>query len=400
MALESKVKWYSHAMAGIPAQSTSYSNTAGKCVELLDAVLVDGFNLVSVDSIVVNNNVATLTRSAGMTFLLDQVIEIAGATPSALNGQWRVASVSAGTNSLTFVTSGISNQTATGTITCKTPSLGWERVFTATNKRVYRSQNEDSPRSYYRIDDTVVSSNQNGGMISAYGIMTDIDTGSENWMPQSSTNPCWVIPRNYGTEFLIVGDDRTANLVLRGLWANNSITFGNVYGFGDFASFKPNDQKNEVLTSFGGSGSANGIGNSILTAIGWSTFSNGGCRIRQGVNGVSGARADGVSNIGVVLSGYGGLPFPAAVDNNIVVTDALIREEGAGGNPVRGKMRGVYWCMSNVPLATQWGPQFVSGVVGLEGRVCAVMPLIGPSSGSDFTPRTGRVLLDIYGPWE
>ncbi len=363
---------------------------------MLDAILVNGFNLVTVDSVVIANNVATVTRSAGLNYLVDQVIEIAGATPAALNGQWRVASVSPGTNSLTFSTSGISNQTASGTITIKTPGLGWTLEFTATNKRVYRSPNEDSPRSYYLIDDTSSASNISCGGVNAYGAMTDIATGTELWHNGGTQTG---FPRNYGYEFFACGDDRTFWLQGRGYYSYIASTYTNVWGIGDFISLKPNDAHNEFVSVSNYQAGAGSHGASLLQAIGWGTLSNVGRVLRRGVPGYP-VRADGVPNVGQALSGYGGLPFPAVVDNNIVVTDALIREEGSGGTPVRGRCRGLYWVMSNQPLIATHSPQFVTGVVGLEDRVCALVYLyhLTTNNTSPFYP--GRALFDIYGPWD
>lgn len=395
MAINSAVKWYSHAMQGLPAQSTANKNVAGTAITLLDAILVDGFNLVTVDSVVVNNNIATVTRSAGLNYLAYQVIEIAGATPSALNGQWRVESVNPGTNSLTFATSGISNQTATGTITIKTPSLGWERVFTDTNKRVYRSPNEDSPRSYFQIDDTSTTNDASLGGVNAYGSMTDVNTGLDQWHAGATSIG---IPRNYGYEWFACGDDRTFWIHARGYFAYNAQVYSNVWGFGDYISLKPNDAYNEFVALARAYNGNNGWGGSFTQAGGWGIFFDVGRVIRRGNPGYA-VRADGVSQVGQIVSGYSGLPFPSSVGNNIVVTDALIREEGAGGNPVRGKCRGLYWVMSNQPFASSWSPSFVDGVVGLEGRRCAVVYL-QTNNTSNYSLVSGRALLDITGPWD
>lgn len=49
---------------------------------------------------------------------------------------------------------------------------GWEKVFTATNKAVYRSLSAQSNKLYLRIDDTTAS----GSRVRGYEAMTDIDT--------------------------------------------------------------------------------------------------------------------------------------------------------------------------------------------------------------------------------
>ena len=112
---DTTVRYYDVTMSGAPA----LSGTAGALIGVLDACLVDGFGSVTLDSAAVASNVATRSISTGHGFAMigdtGSVIRIAGATPSGLNGDWRVASVP-GSTTFTFVTSGISDQTASGTI--------------------------------------------------------------------------------------------------------------------------------------------------------------------------------------------------------------------------------------------------------------------------------------------
>lgn len=392
------VKWYSAHMQGAPATAANDRSVSGKLVAILDACLVDGFNLVTLDSLVVAGNMATATRSAGCSYMPNQVIEIAGATPSALNGQWRVYDAPTG-QTIRFQTTGISDQTATGTITCKTPSLGWERVFSSGHSRVYRSPNTDSPRSYYRINDTYVT-NEYVAKVTAARNMTAIDAYTDPWITDSTT-PGIGLPRPNHAYWALFGDDRTVYWFLEA--SNSQGSPWNGYGFGDYTSFLPNDAYNELLLQGNAGSSASftcrnvGILNSassnadaeypeqryIARAYGGTPIANRMYFARQ-INDAS---------------GYSGLPFPAAVENNLLITDAIFREYDASSDPIRGALRGMYWVLSNQPLQWQYAPHLVTGVVGLEGRLCMLMSFHFPQTVGSNSVYVGRALIDITGPW-
>ena len=169
---DTRVKYFSSDMSGAPA----LSDTAGSLIALLNACLVTGFGSVTVSPLSVASNVATATVSTGhgLTMVGDvgPVVRIEGATPAGLNGDWRVTVTSS--TAFTFATSGISDQTATGTITAKRAPAGFEKAFTGTNKAAYRSLDVQSTRLYFRVDD---SGTTNATAI-MYEVMSGIDTGT------------------------------------------------------------------------------------------------------------------------------------------------------------------------------------------------------------------------------
>lgn len=192
-------KWYTSSMTGLGA----LAQTAGALVTMLDKILVDGFDEVTLDSLVVASGVATGTRAAGIPFLAYQVIKVAGITDeTSLNTEHRVIAVNSTT--FTFDATGISDGTLTGTITTKVPSLGWETVYTATNKRVYRPTDIAATGCVIRIDDTYTGYSRCNG----YGAMSDIDTGTDQF--PSSTAYVAFHKSNSSTArgFALVGDSR------------------------------------------------------------------------------------------------------------------------------------------------------------------------------------------------
>lgn len=171
------VRYFDSTMAGAPA----LSGTVGTLIGVLDACLKDGFGAATLNSLVVAGNVATGTVNAGHGFAMiggavGPVIRIAGATPSALNGDWRIASVPSGTT-FTFATAGIGDQTATGTITAKRAPLGFSKVFSGTNKAAYRADDAASSRLYLRVADDGAGA-ANYARVRGYETMSDVDTGA------------------------------------------------------------------------------------------------------------------------------------------------------------------------------------------------------------------------------
>jgi hypothetical protein len=156
---DATVKYFTSAMSGAPA---TLSTTHGTILAVLDGCLVDGFGEVTLDSLVVSSNVATATVSAGHNFAMigatGPVILIAGATPSGLNGEWRVTVTSS--TQFTFATSGITDQTATGTITAKRAPAGWESYSPGSNliKRYWTLDQSRSRLMLYVADNEVNNS--------------------------------------------------------------------------------------------------------------------------------------------------------------------------------------------------------------------------------------------------
>lgn len=170
---DTTVKHFFSTMTGVGTMH----NAAGTMITVLDQFLVDGFGTVTAASLVVSSNVATVTVNAGHNFAMcgntGPVITIAGATPSALNREWRIASVTSSTV-FTFVTADIADQTATGTITATRSPAGWSKVYSGTNKAVYRAP--DGLRFYLRVLDD--NSSNYHARVRGYESMSDVDTGT------------------------------------------------------------------------------------------------------------------------------------------------------------------------------------------------------------------------------
>jgi hypothetical protein len=172
MANPVSVKWFTSAMSGAPV----LTGEANKLIGVLNACLLandagGGFGSVTLTSLVVTSGVATATVSAGHNFLTYVVVLIGGATPSGLNGDQRITVVNSTT--FTFDATGISNQTATGTITAKMSGVGWVKPFSGTNKAAYARSAAGATAMLLRVDDSATSY----ASLLMYETMSDIDTG-------------------------------------------------------------------------------------------------------------------------------------------------------------------------------------------------------------------------------
>lgn len=374
------VKNYLSGMTGLP----TLTGQAGMLIPILDACLVDGFNLITLDSLAVSGNVLTGTKS-GHGYWVDQIVLISGANESALNGEWRIATVSGTT--FTAAAPGVGNTTGTGTISAKAAPAGWTKSYSGTNKAVYRSSNVSSTRMYLRVDDTgtVVS------RVVGYETMTDVDTGTGpfptaaqisgggSWHKSSTTD---ATSRSYA----LFADSDGFFLQIHG--GNTAHHF---YGFGDFTSEKSGDAYRCFLASVT---SATAVGSysfsSLLTTSGGSTSAmiyapRSYTQIGSAVTLETFAMA-----LGPAHSGFssGGLQYPSPASNGLVLTQPSFKETSG---PVRAlAIPGLYHTPQALPLADR---DKIPGVTGLGGRT--VMMLVTSSAGGGFS----RAIIDITGPW-
>ena len=365
------VKWFSHAMTGAP----TVDHTDGSLIAALDACLKDGFGSVTLSSLVVSGGVATATVDTGHGFMDHAVVRVSGATPSGLNGDKRIAVASA--NTFTFDATGISNQTATGTIAAKMAPLDWEKVYSGTNKAVYRPTDVSGSRLYYRFDDAFAEAYLHYASVIGYESMSDVDTGS---LPFPASN--LVVVKNYsGTEYdarpwILIGDGRAFYLIV---YIHGAYPIGTFCG--DVISFVPSDSHGAAIVA--NETTAYPLGRLALVD---NSTSNGHALCR---NSLMTAGAVPFTQFSSALTptraGHGGVPFPNKANNGLVVAPIYLNESGI----VRGMMPGYY-----SPLHSTEVPDGLTVVsdFGLNGRTIMIRALY--ESGG-----VARAAFDITGPW-
>ncbi len=367
--MPNSVRYYDSTMSGAP----SLSGTAGALIGVLDACLVDGFGSVTVDSLVVASNVATATVSAGHQFAMlgttGPVIRIAGATPSGLNTDVRVNVTSA--TQFTFATTGISDQTATGTITAKRAPAGFSKAFTGTNKAAYRSLDVASTQLYLRVDDTGTTN----ARVRGYEAMSDVDTG---------TGPFPTDAQLSGGSYLYKSGAASSAVRNWAIYSDGRIVYffcdaganaqylGGVV-FGDIASYAPGDAYHFVLI-----GAEGNTYPCYLYMLNYQYYSYLARRFDGIGSSIDSARYSHAKT-GNYL-GSGGETFPAPADNSfhlwpIEVWDSTVNS--------RGLLPG---CWNPVHGAVGVGVNY--GVLEVNGRTMV------PQVTNNY-----RCVMDITGPW-
>ncbi len=170
--ISNKVRYYHSAMPNAPV----LSGTAGALIGVLDACLVNGFDSKSINSLTVTDGIAVAQISAGHSYGEGDVLRLAGATPTKLNSDWRLASVTANTVTFSVEGVGIPDGAATGTITALRAPAGWEKVFAdGTTRAAYRSLDHAAHNGLILyVDDTGTTT----ARVRGFESMTDIDTGT------------------------------------------------------------------------------------------------------------------------------------------------------------------------------------------------------------------------------
>ncbi len=416
------VKHYNSGMQGAP----QLANAWGDMTALLDAVLVDGFNLRTIDTLTFADGIATARVNAGHLYLVDQVLSIAGANQPEYNGEVRVLS----TTSLefTFAVTGAPVTPATGTISVKVAPLNLEKAFSATNKRVYRSKNLLSNRPFLRVDNSLdpayTSTYAKKAKVLMAENMSDVDTVVGAQAPFDPTKPLqntvgtgsgtgaydgwykWYYSKqdNNGADsyggtggnkgWVLVGDDR--GFYLFNEW--QVAVYGRVgYFFTDFASFRQGDGYNTLLTAtdwyapasqtLGYNGADhNSNCNRSLDFTGKVLMRD---HLQVGNNVRAGFLALNTNN-GQQITGYStGIPWPNGPDYGLILHPVYLRHESPGH--LRGKMPGIFWVHNDSPMADL---NIVSGVTGYPGRKFLIV-----ASGYSTAGSGARYAFDITGPW-
>lgn len=141
-----KVQWFTSDNLGAP----KLTNDWGSLLNVIDLCLINGFADQPVTSLQVQDGVGILTFANPHKIQQFQWVQISGADDPALNNEFRVLGVPTG-NTLEFLVDS-PDQMAAGTILCKLSAAGWEKVFSATNKGVYRAKNAVANPYFLRID--------------------------------------------------------------------------------------------------------------------------------------------------------------------------------------------------------------------------------------------------------
>lgn len=392
MTTDTSVKFFHSAMANAP----TLSGTAGAMIALLDACLTTGIGSGTVDSVTVAGGIATVTRSAGHPFDKDAVALMAGASPSGLNGEKKVLSISG--NQYTYDATGISDQTATGTITHKVAPLGWTKTYTGTNLGAYKPSDVTASGNMLRVDDTGTRDCR----VVGYETMSDINTGTGPFpnTAQLSGGGYWQksdAVSGASRPWFLIGDGRFFYLFT----AYSNIT-PNAYSatqvFGDIASVRSSATYDCVLaaTTVTNASLAN-AGSNVNVDYDATDLSSAALCIYMprgytniGVPAIMRKCANPIvnSNTASMRSGVGSnlLPFPNYPDGGMYVCQHNLVENATLA--YRGSSPGFYMSMQNIGTTVFGNRDTITGVTGLAGKTLKAIQ-----------SATGVFFVDVTGPW-
>lgn len=385
--MSNEVIWYDSSETGAPV----LNNVAGAMLAVLDACLINGFNVKSVTSIVVASNVATVTCTGhGYSGVYGKLVKISGATPAGLNGRKQITPT--GVDSFTFPAPGISDQTATGTISARrAPLETWEKPYTGTNKAMYRSTDTGASGALLRVNDSNVAP---ATSTTARAIMVETASDIDTYTNQCPA-PAHIADGKYiykgddsatAKSWQLIGDGRAFWLLTHGVG-----TTAYPFLFGDFKSYKAADSTNAIV---GGPYAASlnnfavypcSITNADATLAGQNSI------LRSG-NGVGNAEMTVVVPTIWMTRNFGTAtdsnpPYPSIVDGGMVIAYPNLIQESS--KSIRGEIPGLGYPAANIDALADMA--LITGLLN-SGRTFMV------SKVKSF-PGEAAVVFDLTGPW-
>lgn len=419
--VDTTVKYLHSGMSGAPV----LQGQAGSLISMLDACLVTGFDTKTPTSLMVASGVATLAYSGGHSAEVNSVILVEGVTGAltALNGEQKVTFKSS--TEIRFATAA-ANGTAAGAITFKMAPCGWAKVFTDTNKAVYKALAITANGHFLRVDDTVAAETR----VFGFETMSDIDTGSGQfplpaqlsafgaiapekggyWSKGSNanTNPiAWVF---FGdTRLFMYGPSTYQSQIAIGDVSRNNYTQCQLRGFGDPLATRPSGDVYNTTLACGGS--PNHASSTEAGSFSGDDVWYGGLFTARAFTGLGGSELHSLraaSNpfnqsamSGINSQAYGS--FPSAVDGGIRLVERFMKRRvtpTAADHAVRAVIPGIlYVPMSevyrNLPPKT-----VITGTGKYAGRALVAVGTGPYSSDTAASPDScGISFMDITGPW-
>lgn len=386
------VKWFSSDMRGAP----TINGTAGALIAALDACLITGFGPVAPTGITVSGGIATATLPSGQSFMQHAVVLVSGATPSALNGEQRV--LTASSTQITFATTA-ADGAASGTIEIRYAPVGqWEKVYTGTNKAVYRSLDVACPRHYLRVDDTGTTV----ARVRGFESMTDVDTGTGPFCTdtQMSGGGYWhksTVASATANKWRLYGDSQ---VVLVGVAAGSGQIAANMAaplrGFGFPITLRPGGDPWCSFLSAGGSvpntqnggmldgGGTSGNNGFVASPRAWQGL---GASVFLDTKPVSGGTSQSGNDAALGA-------FPSEVDGELKLARMQLVEQGFQ-KPPRAICPGVW----HIPQVGTAGVIADGDIQIGSGDLAGRGVLLAATSTGLSTAVAGHYAVDITGPW-
>lgn len=386
------IKLYQSNQTGAP----TLCGQVGSLIAVLNACLLNGYNLRPLTRITREGNVATAIADAGHGFREHDIVRIAGADDPAYNGDVRIRQVTA--TRFEFDVTGQPPSPASGTITAKIAPLDWESPFVGSNKAVYRSTDVTSQRLLLRVDDTAQSGDANYGrgprsaLVQMWESLSDLDNGSgkaEVWWRKAQNDNATARP------WLLVGDRKRFWLVVN--WSEAYPNRYVPYVFGDIASFKAGDGYGGLLGGYFDlhanwvephhyqlTDTVHAVGTAVGNSGIWLARNYTQLGGRTNAQWVSAPAANGGTGLGATP-----LPYPNPADNGVYVMPLLIQEQT--GPSLRGRLPGLLCPLHPIAASEPWRyPGFV-----VDGTPRELLLVNGCQNSGN-----AKLAFDLTGPWE
>lgn len=378
--------WFHSAEAGAP----TLNNAAGSLLEVLRACKINGFGAVSVTSIVVTDEVATVTAAShGFSAAFGKLVLIEDAPVAELNGRKRIGNVS--TNSFTYPAPGVANGTYTGTISAKRAPLGWSEPHSGTNVAMFARTAPEATAMLLRVNDSHADgSTATDARVIMVESATGVDTysGAAPTSGQVSGGLYWHKGPNNATakNWCVVGDDRFVWVFVQ--YGTNVSLFSG-FCFGDMVPYYAADAYGALVAGAvnAGSGSSTNTRIGIIDNYGLLSTSNQvvAARAQSGSGSAQPQSMAGPRSGGII----GGAGLQTAGTTVVVSPSPLHINDGAAPGIVRGEAPGARLPLFNTPFA-HLVPSTV--VTGLGDRV--FLPINFASQGGN-----GQFLVELTGEW-
>lgn len=394
--VDTSVKHFHSGMAGAPV----LNNGLGAMTALLDACLINGFDVKAATSLNVAAGVATVAFSGTHSAVLHSVILVAGSAVAALNGEQKITAVGAGF--VKFATAA-ADGAAGGTISFKMAPLGWATVFTGTNKRVYQSTNPTSTKMLLRVEDT----NAYQCKVRGFEQMTDVDTGLGRF-PSVTSGGFW--PKTWQdvatpVNWAFFGDSKMFLISLGGeITQNVAYTGQSIRGFGDPLALRPggdpygcflNCHKNtETIPAVSsmnthlasGTGATDSFFARDFTGLGGDSAYN--CFPFTGSTTLSGCD----SRLG---------DFPSKIDGSLFMSAKYFaKSTGSQDGSPRAVLPGLLHLAQQAAGTTVRTGNLIPGTGTLAGRTLHAINVVDAVNISyPNATQYGATLIDITGPW-
>lgn len=390
------VSYITNTMRGAPVLKGS-SDGSASFIDILDALLINGWGLAAASTLIVADGIATATFASATPWEVGAVIEVEGATPIAINGRARVLTSSG--NALTFATSA-GDGSYGGAIGIKYAPAGWQKVFQDPQKAVYRSLDVQGIRHYYRMDESIAATQVRvcgaesmDGIDSAVGLFNqDAVLSDPNSYIRKSEHANTV-----GVPYVFAADARAVlhyiSYMAVGMPGREG---GALRGFGDAVAFAPAGDAWCSFLSCPSTDTGGCLGTSGMASSSWRVV------MPRAANGTEGrvyvrprALVGGWSQFSGADKSCGAAPM--AINGKMLLSRMVFATGDVEGGPIRAGVPGVVYVPHTATQALLPHRSVHEGAGAWTGRRLMALPC---AENVWITPSSyGVVMLDLTGPW-